>query len=183
ELIERVDGDVNLLANFFSQLFVELTSNLILVSGVVALLWLLDWRIGLSMLVVLLAGLLVLRTFNRLVVPRWQKVREVEADLFGYVEEWLDGTEALQTSRGAPYVLERLAALSRSRWRANVSAGRANMGVMALPVALPGFAYFVAYFWGDLIFRGDVLTIGTLLLVFSFFYLITVPWCTLVLPQ
>lgn len=178
ELIERMDGDVNLLANFFSQLFVELTSNLILVSGVVVLLWLLDWRIGLSMLVVLLAGLLVLRYFNRLVVPRWQKVREVEANLFGYVEEWLDGTEALQTSRGAPYVLERLATLSRSRWRANVSAGRANMGVMALPVALPGFTYFVAYFWGDRLFRGDVLTIGALYLVFYYINLIIGPLWT-----
>ena len=72
------------------------------------------------MLVVLL-GLLCCAISTGWSCP-WQKVREVEANLFGYVEEWLNGTEALQTSRGAPYVLERLATLSRSRWRANVSA-------------------------------------------------------------
>ena len=34
ELIERVDGDVNQLANFFSQLIIQLGSNLLLVFGV-----------------------------------------------------------------------------------------------------------------------------------------------------
>ncbi|MFQ5422266.1 MAG: ABC transporter transmembrane domain-containing protein, partial [Anaerolineae bacterium] len=47
ELIERVDGDVNKLANFFSQLVIQLLSNLLLLAGVVALLWLVDWRVGL----------------------------------------------------------------------------------------------------------------------------------------
>ncbi|MDT8304765.1 MAG: ABC transporter ATP-binding protein, partial [Anaerolineae bacterium] len=175
ELIERVDGDVNLLANFFSQLFVELTSNLILVGGVVVLLWLVDWRIGVSMLLIVLLGFLVLRGLNRIVVRRWQRVREVEADLFGYVEEWLDGAEALQTSRGAPYVLERLAALSRTRWRANVSAARANMGVMSLPHVLPGAAYLAAYYWGDRLFRGGALTVGTLYLIFYYIGLMIGP--------
>lgn len=175
ELIERVDGDVNLLANFFSQLFVELTSNLILVAGVVALLWLVDWRIGLSMLLIVLLGFGVLRWFNRIVVRRWQRVREVEADLFGYVEEWLDGAEALQTSRGGPYVLARLAGLSRARWRSNVSAAHANMGVMSLPLALPGMAYLAAFVWGDRLFRGDALTIGTLYLIFYYIGLMIGP--------
>jgi ATP-binding cassette, subfamily B, bacterial len=175
ELIERVDGDVNLLANFFSQLFVELTSNLILVAGVVALLWLVDWRIGLSMLLIVLLGIGVLRWFNRIVVRRWQRVREVEADLFGYVEEWLDGAEALQTSRGGPYVLARLAGLSRARWRSNVSAAHANMGVMSLPLALPGMAYLAAFAWGDRLFRGDALTIGTLYLIFYYIGLMIGP--------
>ncbi len=44
ELIERVDGDVNQLANFFSQLVLKLGGNLILVIAVLVLLWLQDWR-------------------------------------------------------------------------------------------------------------------------------------------
>jgi ATP-binding cassette, subfamily B, bacterial len=175
ELIERVDGDVNLLANFFSQLFVELTSNLILVGGIVVLLWLVDWRLGVSMVVVVLLGMLLLRLLNEIVVRRWQRVREVEADLFGYVEEWLDGAEALQTSRGAPYVLARLANLSRARWRANVSAARANMGVMSLPHLLPGAAYVAAFFWGDQLFRSGALTTGTLYLIFYYIGLMIGP--------
>lgn len=175
ELIERVDGDVNLLANFFSQLFIELTSNMLLVTGVIVLLWLVDWRLGVSMLAIILLGMVVLRWVNRIVVARWQRVRAVEAELFGYVEEWLDGAEALQTSRGRPYVLERLAGLSRARWQASVSAGRANMGVMSLPVALPGFAYLAAFFWGDQFFRDGALTVGTLYLIFYYIGLMIGP--------
>ena len=56
ELIERVDGDVNYLASFFSRLFIELTSNFILIAGVIILLWLVDWRVGLTITAIALAG-------------------------------------------------------------------------------------------------------------------------------
>ena len=49
ELIERVDGDVNALANFFSQFFIHMLGNLALVVGVLALLFREDWRVGLAM--------------------------------------------------------------------------------------------------------------------------------------
>ena len=48
ELIERVDGDVTQLANFFSQLVIQIGGNLLLIFGVMAILWWQDWRIGLS---------------------------------------------------------------------------------------------------------------------------------------
>ncbi|MER6503591.1 ABC transporter transmembrane domain-containing protein [Streptomyces sp. NPDC001455] len=46
ELIERIDGDANELAEFFSSLIVELIGNLLLVVGVLAILTSIDWRSG-----------------------------------------------------------------------------------------------------------------------------------------
>ena len=40
-------------------------------------------------------GLLVLHRLNKISLPRWQVVREVEAKLFGFLEEWLNGTEEI----------------------------------------------------------------------------------------
>ena len=47
ELIERIDGDVTVLANFFSQMAIRLLSNGLLALGIVIILYLEDWRVGL----------------------------------------------------------------------------------------------------------------------------------------
>src|SRR5437870_2032 len=47
ELIERVDGDVATLGNFFSRLVVQIFGNAILLVGVLALMYTIDWRVGL----------------------------------------------------------------------------------------------------------------------------------------
>lgn len=168
ELIERVDGDVNELTTFFSQLVIELGSNLLLAVGVVVLLWLLDWRVGLTISVVAVLAAVGLEIANRYVVPRWQLVREVESDLFGYLEEWLNGTEEIQTNHAGTYVLGRLYELMRKRWRAMQRAQRMNMTVMALPIVVPSVAYAAAYLWGDGLFRGGVLTVGSVYLIFYY---------------
>lgn len=168
ELIERVDGDVNQLATFFSQLIIQLGSNLLLVFGVLVLLWREDWRVGASVTAVALLGLAVLNLLNRHLVPRWQAVRALEADLFGYLEEWLTGTEEIQTNRAAPYIMRRLYELMRRRWRLTQSAMQLNLWVIGLPIILPALAYVVAYLWGDRLFRSSALTVGSVYLIFYY---------------
>ncbi|MCA9976872.1 MAG: ABC transporter ATP-binding protein, partial [Anaerolineales bacterium] len=175
ELIERVDGDVNQLANFFSQLIIQLGSNLLLVIGVLILLWLEDWRVGLTVTAVAFVGLQVLSMLNRRLVPRWQSVRALEADLFGYLEEWLTGTEEIQTNHAAPYILRRLYQLMRQRWHLTQSAMRLNVWVIGLPIIVPALAYVVAYLWGDHLFRSSVMTIGSVYLIFYYIDVIRGP--------
>ena len=49
ELIERIDGDVTALANFFSQFVVRVLGNVILMLGVLIVLLIEDYRIGVVM--------------------------------------------------------------------------------------------------------------------------------------
>lgn len=168
ELIERVDGDVNQLTMFFSQLVVELGSNVLLAAGVVALLWLVDWRVGLTMTIIGILATFFIRYANGFIVPRWQRVREIESELFGYLEEWLNGTEAIQTNRAATYILGRLYELMRTRWRAMQNAQRMNMAVGFLPLIIPTLAYIAAYLWGDRLFSDSVLTVGGVYLIFYY---------------
>lgn len=168
ELIERVDGDVNLLANFFSQLLIQLASNLLLMLGVLVLLWLVDWRVGLSLTLVGLIGLLSLNWINTRLVPRWQALRQVSSEMFGYLEEWLGGTEEIQTNAAAPYIMGRLYALLRERWRKMQSAMRLNLVVMFLPTLIPGVATLLAFWWGTRLFTDGVLTVGTVYVIFYY---------------
>ncbi len=175
ELIERVDGDVNQLANFFSQLIIQLGSNLLLVIGVLVLLWLEDWRVGATVTAVAIIGLGILSQLNRYLVPRWQAVRALEADLFGYLEEWLTGTEEIQTNRAAPYIMRRLYVLMRRRWRLVQSAMRLNIWVIGLPIIVPGIAYVAVFFWGDQLFRSSAMTVGSVYLIFYYIDVIRGP--------
>ena len=68
ELIERIDGDVDTLSNFFSQLTVHLLANTLLLVGVLALLFQIDWRVGLSISAFALLALLVLLRIRGLAV-------------------------------------------------------------------------------------------------------------------
>lgn len=168
ELIERVDGDVNQLANFFSQLVIQLISNFLLMAGVMVLLWLVDWRVGASITLLGVIGLVALNWLNKRLVPRWQALRQTSSDLFGYLEEWLGGTEEIQTSAAAPFMMRRLYSQLRERWQRMARAMRLNLGVMTLPILMPALAYVAAYIWGTSLFAGGVLTIGTVYVIFYY---------------
>ncbi len=49
ELIERVDGDISALANFFSQFVIKVLGNLLLLFGVLIVLSIQDWQAGLAL--------------------------------------------------------------------------------------------------------------------------------------
>src|SRR6185503_8313345 len=98
ELIERIDGDVTALANFFSQFVIRVLGNLILMLGVLIVLLVEDVRIGVVMTTLAVLLFLTLLGVQRLTVPFWTRARESSAALFGFVEERLSGTEDIRSS-------------------------------------------------------------------------------------
>ena len=168
ELIERLDGDVTQLANFFSQLVIQIGSNLLLILGVLTLLWVQDWRIGLFITLAIALGLVALDWLTKRTVPRWQAVREVEARLFGFVEEWLNGTEEIQTSGAKPFVMLRLIESLRARWKKTLSATRLHVLVAILPMNVFMLAYIAAHLVGNTLFRESLITIGALYVIFYY---------------
>ncbi len=168
ELIERVDGDVNQLANFFSLLVVRLGGNLLLVLGVLVLLWVQDWRFGLPLSIIAVLGLLALNRLNKLTIPRWQAFREVEAKLFGFLEEWLNGTEEIQTNGAKPFIMLRLFQSLRARWQAVFKAMRVQVLVAVFPLNVFALAYVAAHIVGTSGFLEGRITIGALYVIFYY---------------
>lgn len=175
ELIERVDGDVNKLANFFSRLVIRLASNLLLLAGVLALLWALDWGVGLAITLISLAGAIYLRHLNQRIVPRWEGLRQSEASLFGHLEEWLNGAEDIRSNGATAYIMQRLHRLSRARWLSMRHAMRLNVFVITLPITLFTLAYVAAHVLGNTLFRNGALSIGSIYLIFYYIDVIKGP--------
>ena len=63
-MIERIDGDVTELANFFSQLVIRVLGNLILLIGIVLALLAVDLRLGALFALFAVVTLLILNRVN-----------------------------------------------------------------------------------------------------------------------
>jgi ATP-binding cassette subfamily B protein len=114
ELIDRVDGDINRLGNFFSWFFPRLLGNGLLVAGILALLMREDPRVGGGMLLYTLITLGVLGLIQRPAAARWAAERQASAEKFSFLEERISGVEDLRAVGAEPYALNRLLVLLRS---------------------------------------------------------------------
>jgi len=168
ELIERTDGDVATLGNFFGRLVVHLIGNALLLVGALVLLAGIDWRVGAVVTVSSALGLGLMLGLRGLVVPRHAALRQANAELFGLIEERLAGTEDVRANGGVAYVLRRLVERSRHLvWtgiRAQVAGGASFHGAsLCLNLGTVAALAVAAYLFG----RGE-LTIGTVYLTFAY---------------
>ena len=105
ELIERIDGDVTALANFFSQMGIHLLSNGLLALGILIALALEDGRVGLVAVGYALLTATALRAVQQASTRAWADSRQAESDLFGFFGERLAATEDLRANGAVPYVM------------------------------------------------------------------------------
>ena len=108
EMIERIDGDVAELSNFFSQFVIMLAGNALMLVGILAVLFFEDWRAGLAFATFALIALAVLFRLRDAAVPSQKARRQAEADLFGFVEEQLSATEDIRSSGAVDFSLREL---------------------------------------------------------------------------
>lgn len=108
ELIERIDGDVTELATFFSQFALNLIANGLLLVGILTVLFLEDWRVGLGFTVYSILVLTILSKVRGIAIPHQKARREAEAQYFGFIEEQLSGTEDIRSSGAVDFSIREL---------------------------------------------------------------------------
>ncbi len=168
ELVERIDGDVTLLANFFSQFTVQLLSNLLILVGGMAMLFGVDWRVGAAVTAVVIINLLISGHIQGIAAPYWVAARQNSAELFGFVEERLAGTEDIQGNGAGSFVMRQLHermqpyfhSFRRARAIQEISFGFA-LGLFFVGDAV-GLATAVA------LFMAGIFTIGSVYLVYNY---------------
>lgn len=167
-MIERIDGDITELSNFFSQFVLRVLANGLLLVGVLVMLYYEEWRIGLIFTLFSLFVFAVMVGSVKYGARFWGEEREASSQLFGGLEEWLAGTEDIRASGGVPYVMDRMQRFTYRLYRAarkaffagNLTWGLANlMFTLNLALALGVGAYLL---------RLDAITIGTVYLIMSY---------------
>ncbi len=180
EMIERLDGDVNQLANVFSQFIIQIAGNALLWIGVIVMMARIDARMGIAMAVISLVGLVILFTLQTFITPMWAKSRAADAGYFSFLEERLGGLEDIQTSGAAAYTLNRFYAVANERLHTNLRARTANGLIIVQPIVLFALAYAAAFILGNTLFRAGTVTVGTIYLMFNYIEILSEPLWTIV---
>jgi ABC-type multidrug transport system fused ATPase/permease subunit len=174
-LIERIEGDVDALSNFFSQFLVRILVNIILIVGVLFMLFREDWRagIGLTIFAVLaIAAMLRLRTIG---VPRWVALRQKNAEAFGFLGEMLNGTEDIRATGATAYILHRFDEILRAwlplRRKAMLTFSLIWTTTLLLFALGTGFSFGLGY----MLWSIGAISAGTVYLIFNYTEIIRQP--------
>jgi ATP-binding cassette subfamily B protein len=165
ELIERVDGDVSELASFFSQLVLRVAANGLLIAGVIVLLFREDWRMGAAATLYALLTVVLLQAVQRHNVGNWERFRETQAALNGFLEERLAGREDVRANGGDSYVLRGLALAQRATFAAAYRTRLFGAGIFAMTHLLFVLATALGFGLGIYLFLNGQITIGTVYLI------------------
>ena len=170
ELLERIDGDVAKLGNFFSRFVVAMLGNALLMLGVLVALFAVDWRVGVAMSLFVAVAFGAIVSLRNVAVPGWTAARAASADLFGFLEERLSATEDLRTSGAAAIAQAQagLAARSDTVLRRQRRAGLLGNTISASTVFLFAVSTALSLGLGAALYGRGLITIGTVYLLFGY---------------
>jgi ATP-binding cassette subfamily B protein len=175
ELIERIDGDVNALANFFSAFVVRVVGSVLLMLGVLVALAREDSLAGLVLAVFAVLVFLVLTRSRGLAVLASAAEREASARLFGFLEERLSGTEDIRANGAGGYVMRRLYERMGELFHRGREAWMRRALIWALTMGLFGLGNALAMALGARLFELGAITLGTVFLFFQYIELLLGP--------
>jgi len=176
EMIERLDGDVTALSNFFSQFVIQVLGNALLLTGVLVLLYREDWRVGVAMSAFAALALFTLWRLRDIASPHWKAEREASAEQFGFLEERLAGTEDIRSSGAKAYVMRRFSELMRELMRKTLKA-MLMMNIMINSTQLLfAISTATAFAISAYLFQqGLIPTIGTVYIIFHYSNMVMMP--------
>ena len=174
-IIERVDGDINALANFFSNFVITLLSNLLLVVGILVILFMEGWVIGLGMTVFVVFAMYAIQAIRKYAIPHWGRLRQISAEFFGFLGEHLEGTEDTRANGATSFVMHKFHSILR-KWlpiRIRAFLGWAAMWITTIVVFTIGNS--VAFAISAYLWKKGAVSIGTVYMIFYYTELMAKP--------
>lgn len=168
ELIEIIDGDVNVLFNFFSKMGVVLVSNIILVIGVLFMYFREDYRIGIAQTAFCILSLWALVKAKDLGTKYWKKNREIATSFFGFVGECISNTEDVKANGAKGYVMHRLHQQFKEWFPIRIKSGMAGWSMFLVTLMLQVIGFAISFIIGTYLWKTGVISVGTIYLFYSY---------------
>jgi ATP-binding cassette subfamily B protein len=168
EMIERLDGDVTALANFFAAFVVQVAANGFLLTGVLVVLYTVDWRAGLALSGFAVLNLIVLLRTRHIAMPGWQAARQASGEYYGYLSERLAGLEDIRANGAEPSVRQGFARALRGRLQAELRAGRGMAVMLVVSFGLLAVGMTTAFGIGLVLVKAGLITVGTAYMIFFY---------------
>jgi ATP-binding cassette subfamily B protein len=168
ELIERIDGDVTALSNFFSSMAIKVVGNGLLVAGIIVLLWVESWIVGLAITVFTALTFLGLFRLHGVTVPWHKAIRATAAEMFGFIGEQVDGREDVEANGAAGFMVNRFDRIQH-KWLPEVVRGWTGWAIMwSASMGLYFLSLMIGFVLGAYLFGIGTLTLGSVYLVFQY---------------
>jgi ATP-binding cassette, subfamily B, bacterial len=174
-LIERIDGDVEALTEFFSNVVLHVLGNAILVSGVLVISVLIDWRAGLVLGLFAFLAVAVMIRLRVAAVPAHEAEREANAHLYGDLEERLGGLDDIRANGAGPYAVHRLHANAARSWRAARRASLHGDGAYAVSATAFAAGSVATLAVGIVLLDRGAVTIGAVFALFRYAQILREP--------
>jgi len=175
EMIERIDGDVTSVSNFFSQFVVRVSAAVLLTAGVLVLLWREDWRVGLALTVFTALAAKVLHWRRAIAVEPTRAEREASAQLFGFIEERLNGLEDIRANGAGGYVMHRFLGVQRDWFTRALRAWWARSTIWLTMGVMFAAGYVLTLGLGIGLYTKGAATLGTVYLFFNYMAMLEAP--------
>ena len=175
ELVERIDGDVNALFNFFSKLFIGFANNILLMTGVVVVLSLQNPLIGAAFVLFLVLSFIILGKTQGDAVDNFGKERELSSKFYGFLGEHLDCTEEIKASGAGSYVSQRFMELLRKWLPIQLKAYLSGYKIWIIMSGLFGLGDIMIFAVGGYLWYKGHISLGLVYLMLNYFQLLESP--------
>jgi ATP-binding cassette subfamily B protein len=175
EMIERIDGDVTAVSDFIARFVVRLLGSAMLLVGVLVVTTIEDLRLGLAILVYVMAVLALVLRMRSFAVLAAEEERETSAVFYGFIEERIAGIEDIRANGAGPYTMYRFVDVMRDFYTRTVAAWRRRtvFWVTANTAFWSGDA--IALIVGVWLHERGAITVGTAYLILQYTQLVRTP--------
>ena len=175
ELIQRVDGDVTSVSELLGRVVPKVAGGFLLVVGMVVVLTVLDWRLGVGMIVFIVVAVLVTVRGRHRAISESADELDAYARLYGGIEERLTAAEDLRSNGAGPHALGRFVEDSSATLHTTVRRERAFLHLwwkVQSALTVGTVAGLVA---SGLLVANGLISVGTAFLLFQYLLLVKRP--------
>lgn len=175
EMIERIDGDVTSLSNFLSQFVVRVAGSALLITGILVIVALEDWRFGIILTVYTLVVAWIMVKRRAVAIPASELEREASAQLFGFIEERLAGLDDIRANGAGAYVMHRYLDVQGNWYRTTLKAWLMRSGMWIMGMLLFSAGVVLALAVGITLYLAGAITLGTAYLLMNYMVMLEAP--------
>jgi ATP-binding cassette subfamily B protein len=175
EMIERIDGDVTHMSNFFGMFLVQIVGSFVLLAGILGYMYVNSWPIAVALTTFTAVSIGVMFAIRNLGVKTTQEERQANASLFGLIEERIAGIEDVQANGGTQRLMIRYHDAMRAVFRIGRKAWLLRITPWNTTVFLFTLAVTAVLMIGMRLYMDNRITIGTLYLFFQYTQMLNDP--------
>jgi len=175
ELVSRVDGDVTALSDFVASFAVKATAAVVTLVGLVVVLLIRDWQVGIGLAVYLGFAIAALFLLRNKAVDEAATEQAAMGRMLGEVEERLTGADDLRSNGGGSHAIATFQRASAAVLRSSLGREKQGVTLWVLSNAVFVIGGLIALAVDVALLRRGAITLGTAYLIFQYTQILRAP--------